>query len=337
MSAPESKLSAENDATGSAEANAERASPQRSRYKILLRVIAALVVAGFIAWSARGLAQRWSQSPQVDLAWGWVLASALPLLLSSWFQALGWLQIVRRLGASDSLKSLPAVRLFLASLLGRYVPGKVGMPAILIGGAPAIGMPRAVVGSSLLLMMVVYVVTGLAVGLSGIALSSSGIGGHDLLSEVFARIVTGVLVAATLLLAFVDRRYLPGKLQGLLGNSAGTLLPWSSIVFFALASALWLIHGVCLALSVGGTWAAAWSSSGFFAVAPVIGVLALVTPGGIGVREAVIVSGCTPWLGAAPALTVALLSRVISLLVEIAAWLGAVAIERSSGSRTDRT
>jgi uncharacterized membrane protein YbhN (UPF0104 family) len=51
---------------------------------------------------------------------------------------------------------------------------------------------------------------------------------------------------------------------------------------------------------------------GVFAVAWVIGFVTLVSPGGIGVREAVLLAGLTPAYGAGTALGVAILYRLVT-------------------------
>jgi hypothetical protein len=88
----------------------------------------------------------------------------------------------------------------------------------------------------------------------------------------------------------------------------------------------WLAHGVLIVLAVGGSIHAAVAGAPWFALAPIAGFLALVAPGGIGVREAVITMGLAPSIGAPAALTVALLSRAYSLGMDVATWLAARAI-----------
>jgi uncharacterized membrane protein YbhN (UPF0104 family) len=53
---------------------------------------------------------------------------------------------------------------------------------------------------------------------------------------------------------------------------------------------------------------------GVFAIAWVIGFVTLVSPGGIGVREAVLLAGLTPAYGAGTALGVAILYRLVTSL-----------------------
>ena len=65
-----------------------------------------------------------------------------------------------------------------------------------------------------------------------------------------------------------------------------------------------------------------------FLLAPIIGFLALVAPGGLGVRETVISYALAPQVGASTALAAAVLARAAALVSELAGWLIAVLWER---------
>jgi uncharacterized membrane protein YbhN (UPF0104 family) len=70
---------------------------------------------------------------------------------------------------------------------------------------------------------------------------------------------------------------------------------------------------------------------GIFSIAWVMAVLALVAPGGVGVREAVLLAGLTPAYGAGTALGVAVVYRVVTLLGDaIGCLLGFLAEQRFS-------
>ena len=82
----------------------------------------------------------------------------------------------------------------------------------------------------------------------------------------------------------------------------------------------WAAHGYLAARSVGISSAHAWSGSAFYVLAPIAGILALATPSGIGVREAVLSMGLAPLVGTAPAVAAAIVSRAVSLLVDCLVW-----------------
>jgi uncharacterized membrane protein YbhN (UPF0104 family) len=92
----------------------------------------------------------------------------------------------------------------------------------------------------------------------------------------------------------------------------------------------WALHGFLTSLAVGASPEAAFGSAGMYVIGPVAGFLALVTPAGIGVREAIVAVGLAPTLGAAPAVTAAIVSRFSSLIVDVIAWgIGRLIVRRS--------
>jgi uncharacterized membrane protein YbhN (UPF0104 family) len=67
---------------------------------------------------------------------------------------------------------------------------------------------------------------------------------------------------------------------------------------------------------------------GVFAVAWVAGFVTLVSPGGIGVREAILLAGMTPAYGPGVALAAAMSYRVVTCLGDGLAFLLGLLIER---------
>ena len=96
------------------------------------------------------------------------------------------------------------------------------------------------------------------------------------------------------------------------------LLAWSG----------WWVLGILIPLAVGSTLEVAAGQAVIFLVAPIIGFLALVAPGGLGVRETIISYALAPQIGASAALAAAVLARAAALASELAGWLIAVIWER---------
>jgi uncharacterized membrane protein YbhN (UPF0104 family) len=65
-----------------------------------------------------------------------------------------------------------------------------------------------------------------------------------------------------------------------------------------------------------------------FAVAWVIGFVTLVSPGGLGVREAVLLAGLTPAYGAGTALGIAILYRLVTSLGDGIGFLAGFLVEK---------
>jgi uncharacterized membrane protein YbhN (UPF0104 family) len=82
----------------------------------------------------------------------------------------------------------------------------------------------------------------------------------------------------------------------------------------------WAVHGYFAARAVGISSPHAVYGAGLYVLGPIAGILALATPSGIGVREAVMSMGLAPVVGPAPAVAAAIVSRATSLVVDCLVW-----------------
>lgn len=100
-------------------------------------------------------------------------------------------------------------------------------------------------------------------------------------------------------------------------------LLWATLLY----AIMWLLMGVSFYALVVATdphldLALLKVSIGIFSLSWLAGFLTPISPGGIGVRESAIVLLLTPFVGGPQAVTVALLSRALSLAVELAFFAG---------------
>jgi glycosyltransferase 2 family protein len=223
-----------------------------------------------------------------------------------------------------------AIALNLESQLARYMPGKVGVPVLRMAGAPTLGVPAITVGSSVFIEILSSVPVGAAV--AGAMLVTMGgrvvksLASFERIGFVF---IAG-LATATAILVLVDRRRYPAfvlrllKLQGQ-GFLCPPILPLVHVGYWL----LWGVHGALMSYAVGADLSTAIASSGLYALAPVVGFMAVPAPAGIGVREAVVSMGLVASLGPGPALAAAILSRGVSLGADVIAWAASKAVRRA--------
>lgn len=280
------------------------------------------IVVAFVGWTAWDLAGRWHRSDPVTLRPAWLIASLVPIAWVSLAQAIGWRSLLQHM-IGRRLPFVPTMELLLASMLGRYAPAKVGMPAILFSRTRELGIGAPALASSLVIMVGVYGLLGAGIGVASVVAS------HAALPEALAGlrstatfVALGVMIAGVLVAVAVDRRRYPhAVLRRLSLEGDGPLVNVAFVAWFLSVWAGWWLHGMLVVVAVGGTWAQAVSSAGMFVLAPVIGFLALVAPGGLGVREAVIARGLSPVVGSAAAVTGSLIARLASLGMDVAVWL----------------
>jgi len=291
------------------------------RPRTLLNVVLFGVVVAFIGWTASDLAARWQQSPNTEVSIGWLAASILPICVVSLCQGFAWVSLVRHL-AQRPVPLRPGLELLFASMLGRYVPAKLGMAAVLVTSAGRIGQPAPLLLSAMVIQALVYTLLGLGMGVAAISLSEGQLPPAivGLRSDLGVVALVG-LVLGIGVLTVVDRSRYPARVRDKLGvGGSGPLINVAHIGWLVIVWIGWWAHGAMVVVAVGGTWTNAVDVAGFFVLAPVIGFVALVSPGGLGVREAVVAIGLAPAVGGAGAAIAAIVARVVSLGVDVAMW-----------------
>lgn len=301
-------------------ADGEDAVGGAQRLKRWLRPVMLVITALFVLWTAFDLSQRW-ESRRISVDFGLLTLSLLPVLVGALLQGVAWLLLVERM-AHKRVPRITAFSLYFESQLARYTPGKVGLPLVRMEGAPSLGLSRRLVGLSVLLEMLSWTATGAAVGFLLLAVAgapSEGIGG--LAGSLSTPLLIASLTAALALVA-IDRRRIPEKLRTTLGfEGRGPLAPVRLPALQLLYWLTWAAHGYFLARALGASSTGALATMGFSPLANVLGFAALAAPAGVGVREAVLLAGLSPVLGGPGAIGAAVLSRVVSLVADVATWL----------------
>lgn len=284
-----------------------------------LRWALGLVAGVFVVWSLYGLIRRWDGA-SLHVDWVLVVLGSIPLAVGVALQAVVWTYFARRL-SGKKIAFGRAVALYMESMLVRYAPGKVGLVVARVAGAESIGMSRKLVGVSILLEMLSFTAVGGLVGSLAVVLSPNREAVVGALGSWVWLLLIGFL-ALTLLLLVVDRQRLPEPARKFLGvEGAGALLPYWLPLCHVGYWATWVLHGYLTTRAVGAPADLALAASGLYALAVLAGFLAIVAPAGAGVREAVISLAITPVAGASAALAAVVISRVASVVMDVAVWL----------------
>jgi uncharacterized membrane protein YbhN (UPF0104 family) len=278
-------------------------------------VLVIVGVFGFLGWRLwhdrellRGI--DWWSHPAL-----WLLHFGLLVVLFG-VATSGWVWIVRLLGGDVSA---PAGAFnWLVSNVGKYIPGKLFMLAGRVELARRLGVRPAVTISALALEHVGQLVAAspflLWVVFYGFRFQTERMWLVLLAALVPAAVFIvrpSLLVAAANIGLRLMRR---SSLQAAPG-------PGDSAILFAIYFTCWLAYGasgVALIEALGfGPVVSVVDIIAAFVAAWMIGFLSFITPGGIGVREAVLVVLLSATLSTPQAITVALLARLTWTLVEM--------------------
>ncbi len=237
-----------------------------------------------------------------------------------------WFSLLRGLGVAAS--RVEAAPVFFVSQLGKYVPGSVWPVVAQMEFGRRWNTPRRTMLTANILMLAVLAATGLITGAALLPWSTDG---------GLGRYWWTLLFLPPLLLALYPRT-IPAVLDWLFrlfGREPLNVRPSGRSMLAATiwSFAVWLVMGLQLLTLVRALGmadiAAAPAAVGGMGLAWAAGLIFIPAPAGAGVRDAVIVAIFAPHIGTAPALAVALASRVLLLLADVVlALAGAAAFPR---------
>jgi hypothetical protein len=284
----------------------------------VLQILLAAAVVGFLG---RTLARHWGEFRLLEipirLDAGWIALAGAIVLLTYTILVAAWKLVIT--GWGERLGYRRAAWIWTISNLGRYLPGKIWSVASL-----ALLAQREGVAS--------WAAVGAAVAMQAIA-TGSGV-------AVVAAAAPGAVSAASLAVAAAVAAATIGSLVSpavvamiakVTGREGLRPLPIAAVaVAGAAMTVAWVGYGLAFwALArgtLGPTDLGLGVATGVFAAGYLIGLLALFAPGGLGVREAVLVALLTPAVGSGGAIVLSVASRVLLTLTEGVAALAGLAL-----------
>ena len=302
---------------------------RNGRISLVAQWLLATVV---ILFAARELARQWHDvAPALQglrLDWIRVLGSGALVIATYCVLIEAWRATLRVW--SENLPFGAAARIWFVSNLGKYVPGKVWQIAAMGAMAQKQGVSAAAAIGSSLLVNLVSVLAGFAV----IAVTAAGkvsdiVGSRAVQSDgrFVEFLVIGIAVAGALALALAP--VVVPRLATLAARMTRRTVPIPRVparaIWVTAASTVvgWIFYGLAFSLFAHGVSPrAAGNASSYVAVytgSYLAGYLALFAPGGVGVREAVLVLAMPRFdlASAADAAVIAVTSRLWLTVLEI--------------------
>jgi hypothetical protein len=311
------------------EGAAPRATGKRWSSRLSALIGIAISVAIFF-WLIKGIAENWDElSGHLSQVSFWALASVVALyLVFSLFVSLCYFNSLRLAGADVS--PIAAIGVYLASQLGKYVPGKVLYVAGQIGLAKwlRISLSQSILGFTAHHIQLGAMGLLIASPLLGVSLSRGVVVGIAVLAVVgFLVLVSGIWIKP--FNAVQRRRHKP---------EMESFSPVYAVRALLSAGIGWVCYG-CIAAVLTIALLPEWSPGtisqvGMAAVAAwLLGFFSFITPVGIGVREGAFVMLTRSIIPEPTAMTVAIMMRLIHTGVQVP--IGAVALAHSIKSRPE--
>ena len=293
----------------------------------------AALLAGAAGLAVYGLASQW---PQVHAALakldGWDVAGAAVCAIAGLgCMMLAWRALLADLGSPLPLPA--AIRVMFVGQLGKYVPGAVWALAAQVELARDYDVPRRRSATASLVGMAVTLVVGLVAAGVTLPLTSA----HAVRQYWWVLAVTPLAAACLyppvikfgldLVLRVLRRAPLEGSVSR---GGMARALAWTTLGWLCYGAHAWFLISVFAGKGAATSFAL---SLGAYALAWAVGFLIIFFPGGIGPREIALIAVLAPVMPSASALVVALASRVVMTVGDLA-WAGTgLAIGRSSSGR----
>jgi hypothetical protein len=285
------------------------------------RVAQVVLTVAVVVWAGVQLWRQWTDASrenfQFDLRIGpLVLATALVGATYAMLIEV-WRMVLARLGAPVAYG--PAARVWFASNLGKYIPGKIWTVTAMVVMMAKAGVPSAKTGASVVVIAIAQAASGFAV-----VIMTSLPALREITGGVNGVIAATVGMALCLLAAPILARQWNRIAVRLGREQLSVEVPLSAVGIALAGTAIsWWLYGIAfklLVMSVLGTaigptsdYVAAYTSS------YLVGLLALFAPGGLGARE-VALSLVLPALGLATqaqAAVITVVSRLWLTVVEL--------------------
>ena len=277
-----------------------------------------------LGFACYGLVSQW---PQVRAALGQLAAYDVIAAVLAVIAALGCMMLAWRALLTDLGSPLPrpaAIRVMFLGQLGKYVPGAVWAVAAQVSLAQDYQVPKKRSGAASLISMAITLVVGLIMAGVTLPLASAGaLRQYWWVLLCIPVLLVGLYPPVTtfgldLALKALRRPALGTPLSlGAMARAVG----WTTLGWVCYGLHAWLLIGDIagknlhiLLLSAGG-YALAWA----------VGFLLIPFPGGIGPREVALIAVLSPVMPQGPALAIALASRVVMTVGDLA-WAGLAAV-----------
>jgi len=305
--------------------------PERRRWRTVLRLLVLPLVLVFVAVL---LGKQWQQVRPLlgRLTVAGLLAATVAVLAGHLATFLSWRAILTDLGFP--LPLVGGLHVFFPGQLGKYLPGSIWTAVAQMELGRDYRVPQRVSGAAVAATLLISVGAGLLVAVVLVPLAGLGALGRywwvALALPVVALLASPPVLNRLLGLALrlARRAPLPRPL-----SMAGTLrsVGWALAAWLCYGGQVWFLAHQ---LGVAGGLRLLAHSTGAFAGAWCVGFLLVIAPAGAGAREAALILLLGPSMSGAQATVVAVVSRLLFTVADLA-W-GGVAVLAGRRHRVTR-
>ncbi len=277
------------------------------------RVVVFLAVVVGVGYTA---VNEWDsvQNTIKALSWRSLVTAQLAVLLGMAATVKVWQHLLAAMGTRVRYRA--AAQVNFVGQLGKYLPGSLWAFVLQTQLGKRYRIPRARSLVALLLSAGISMVTGISLAAMAASPLSHNWGPVAWLLALGPLTLVTAVPAVLTKIGNLALRVMRKPLfeMHLVGSEVLRAVLWSFVSWLLFGFHVWLLTGSLAKQSLSGYAIC----TGAFALAMSAGFLAFVLPSGVGVREAVIVAALAPLAASGPTLAIALTSRLIFTIADVA-------------------
>jgi uncharacterized membrane protein YbhN (UPF0104 family) len=329
------------------------ARPAPHSFRWLKRIVQTVVVALALLYLVRLARNHASElgTLRLTIAYAPLLAASLLTFAGYLVNVAVWVASLRWWGERVHMRD--ALRIWFLSNLARFIPGVVWQFAGLAGMSYEVGLSPVAATGAVLLQQVGLLCTGILVSLllapifipawtGGLSQSGGGGGIHAIAIWIVSmptmlRMIVGIALASLAVALLPVAVRLAARLWERMTGRAAMLpeLTWRrTAVYLGALVVPWMLYGVAFWLfgkaTIGNAAPSLTVATAAFVTSYVAGIIVVIAPAGIGVREVVLYAALAPAIGARDALVLSVLSRLWLVAVEVAGALVVLSLPRAA-------
>lgn len=259
-----------------------------------------------------------------DISLSIILTGAGLLACSTILRALLWHKSMSMIEPNHKISTSTAIKIFLYSWLGRYVPGKIGPVVGKIHIGASYNVSRTTLYLSSILDAAIPIITGVLLSIIFLPMIGITVPGGQIFS------ITGFMIAGIIAIYFIDSKYFYRIL-----NYVMRLFNFEEFPQHKHQSHLSVIEKsflflgfVIVQLLRGGSYFLIVSAitttvpalvlpiTGIAIIATTVGIITLIMPSGIGVTEGVAVFGFSKFFSTSIAVQAAIIARLVDMVTD---------------------
>lgn len=290
----------------------------------VLRWVRVLLAVAILAGVVYAFVDQWPRvRPQLArFDAGHLVLAAAAVVVALTASMLSWRAMLDELGSRLPVRD--AARIYFVGQVGKYLPGSVWPALVQMELGRSAGVPRARMGVSFVLALAISLLTGALIGLPTLLSTGRYLIPALVLIVLVAPVLAFPRLLGALLNAGLRLIHRPPLPQPLRRKGIAKVVGFAAIGWMAYGIQTWV-----LALDLGAAPARALPVAiGAYAIALVLGVVVVLAPAGVGVREVMLILGLAGVLPSGAATALAIVSRALVTVADVAAALIGLSLRR---------